>query len=68
VAGNLVQAARDVSATRAWLKPASATSLNGPIGPHRRWTWARGRLADVKTVREAFGGTVNDVVLAVISQ
>ena len=67
VARNVVQATRDISATRAWLKPGSATSLNGPIGPHRRWTWARGRLSDVKAVREAFGGTVNDVVLAVIT-
>jgi diacylglycerol O-acyltransferase / wax synthase len=47
--------------------PGSATSLNGPLGPHRRWAWARSRLADVKRIREAHGGTVNDVVLAVIT-
>jgi WS/DGAT/MGAT family acyltransferase len=41
--------------------------LNGPIGPHRVWDWARSRLADVKRVREAHGGTVNDVVLAAIT-
>jgi len=45
-----------------------APGLNGPIGPHRRWSWARGSLADVKEIREAFGGTVNDVVLAVITR
>src|SRR4029453_16859905 len=45
----------------------SQTSLNGPIGPHRRWVWARSQLADVKAVRAALGGTVNDVVLAVIT-
>jgi diacylglycerol O-acyltransferase len=43
------------------------TSLNGPIGPHRRWDWARSRLSDVKRIREAHGGTVNDVVLAAIT-
>jgi diacylglycerol O-acyltransferase len=41
--------------------------LNGPIGPHRRWSWARGSLAEVKEVRQRFGGTVNDVVLAAIT-
>jgi len=49
------------------LMPARGTALNGPIGPHRRWDWARSRLADVKVVRDAFGGTVNDVVLTVIT-
>ena len=43
------------------------SSLNGPLGPHRRWGWARGRLSDVQLVRRAFGGTVNDVVLAAIT-
>ena len=47
--------------------PGSATSLNGPLGPHRRWAWARSRLSDVKRIREAHGGTVNDVVLAAIT-
>jgi diacylglycerol O-acyltransferase len=45
-----------------------ASSLNGPIGPHRRWDWARTSLADVKRVRAQHGGTVNDVVLTVISR
>jgi WS/DGAT/MGAT family acyltransferase len=44
-----------------------ASSLNGPLGPHRRWDWARGRLSDVQLARRAFGGTVNDVVLAAIT-
>jgi diacylglycerol O-acyltransferase / wax synthase len=42
--------------------------LNGPIGPHRRWSWARSSLADVKQIRQALPGTVNDVVLAVITR
>ncbi len=47
--------------------PPPASSLNGSIGPHRRWAWARTQLSDVKQVRSAFGGTVNDVVLAAIA-
>ena len=43
------------------------SSLNGPLGPHRRWDWARGRLSDIQSVRRALGGTVNDVVLAAIT-
>ena len=49
------------------LRPPRASSLNGPIGPHRRWDWARSRLSDVKRIRNAFGGTVNDVVLTAIA-
>ena len=47
--------------------PSESSSLNGPLGPHRRWGWARGRLSDVQLVRQALGGTVNDVVLAAIT-
>jgi diacylglycerol O-acyltransferase / wax synthase len=45
----------------------SARSLNGPIGPHRRWVWVDTTLEAVKRVRRAHGGTVNDVVLAVVT-
>jgi len=41
--------------------------LNGPLGPHRRWGWARADLADVKAVKNAAGCTVNDVVLAAVA-
>jgi WS/DGAT/MGAT family acyltransferase len=50
------------------LRPAKATSLNGPIGPHRRWTVARATLEDVRAVRETLGGTINDVVLTAITR
>jgi diacylglycerol O-acyltransferase len=56
---------------RAWAgvaRPVPHSSLNGPIGPHRRWDWARTTLADVKTVRRSLGGTVNDVVLTVLTR
>src|SRR5215212_1083549 len=45
----------------------TARSLNGPIGPHRRWAWTDGKFEEFKAVRRAFGGTVNDVVLTAIS-
>ena len=47
--------------------PTPPSTLNGPIGPHRRWAWARSSLAEVKTIRAGLGGTVNDVVLAAIT-
>ena len=46
----------------------SSSSINGPLGPHRRWDWARGRLSDVQRIRRSIGGTVNDVVLAAITE
>jgi len=50
------------------VRPTVRSTLNGPIGPHRRWDWARTTLADVKIVRKGLGGTVNDVVLTVLTK
>jgi len=49
------------------LNPAPATPLNVPIGPHRRLALVRCELAELKQVKNAFGGTVNDVVLTVVA-
>ena len=49
------------------MTPGQPVSVEGTIGPHRRWAVGRCTLDDVKTIRTAFGGSVNDVVLAVIS-
>jgi diacylglycerol O-acyltransferase / wax synthase len=53
----------------AWagLNAAPDTPLNVEIGPHRRYRVVRNSLADFKVVKNAFGGTVNDVVLTVVS-
>ena len=51
----------------AGLNPAPETPLNVPIGPHRRFVGVAAALEDFKTVKNAFGGTVNDVVLAVVA-
>ena len=45
----------------------AARSLNGPIGPHRRWAWAETTLEELKRIRSGLGGTVNDVVLTAIT-
>jgi diacylglycerol O-acyltransferase len=47
--------------------PAPNVPLNQAIGPHRRFTWARSELATFKRIKDTFGGTVNDVVLAVVT-
>jgi diacylglycerol O-acyltransferase len=53
----------------AWklLNPPPKTPLNVPIGPHRRVLWLRFPLDDLKSVKNALGGTVNDVFLAVVA-
>ena len=51
----------------AGLNPAPETPLNVEIGPHRRVLWVRHELTDFKRVKYALGGTVNDVVLAVVA-
>jgi WS/DGAT/MGAT family acyltransferase len=63
----IAEVARAAVAASSSLRPVGASSLNGPIGPHRRWSWAAVRLSDVKIVRAALGGTVNDVVLTLIT-
>jgi WS/DGAT/MGAT family acyltransferase len=51
----------------AGLNPAPETPLNVEIGPHRRLVWVRHELSDFKRVKDALGGTVNDVVLTVVA-
>jgi WS/DGAT/MGAT family acyltransferase len=68
VAETLREAAVGVGAM-AWagLNPAPASPYNRSIGPHRRFTWVRANLADLKAIKDELGGTVNDVVLATIA-
>jgi diacylglycerol O-acyltransferase / wax synthase len=51
----------------AFADPAPDVPLNQPIGPHRRYIWARSDLSTFKQIKDTFGGTVNDVVLAVVT-
>jgi WS/DGAT/MGAT family acyltransferase len=48
-----------------WLTPATRTPLNPDLGPNRRFDWTGTSLADVKAIKNAMGGSVNDVVLAI---
>jgi WS/DGAT/MGAT family acyltransferase len=46
---------------------APPSPLNTRIGPHRRFAWVESDLGRFKAIKSALGGTVNDVVLAVVS-
>jgi diacylglycerol O-acyltransferase / wax synthase len=46
---------------------APSTPFNVEIGPHRRLAFVRTELDDLKRVKDAHGGTVNDVVLSVVT-
>lgn len=49
------------------MRNASNTPLNQAIGPYRRFDWLAMPLDDVRAVKNRLGGTVNDVVLAVVA-
>jgi diacylglycerol O-acyltransferase len=61
---SVAEVARAAIAAGPSMRPVGGSSL---IGPHRTWSWASARLTDVKEVRAALGGTVNDVVLTLIT-
>jgi WS/DGAT/MGAT family acyltransferase len=46
---------------------APPSALNRPIGPHRRFEMLDLPLAELRKVRRALGGSVNDVVLAMVA-
>ncbi len=66
---NLLRDAAEGLGELVWagLNPAPETPLNVEIGPHRRYAVVRQQLADYKEIKDALGGTVNDVVLTVVS-
>jgi WS/DGAT/MGAT family acyltransferase len=50
------------------LQPDSNTVLRGELGPDKRAAWSAGvPLEDVKIIRQALGGTVNDILLSVVA-
>jgi WS/DGAT/MGAT family acyltransferase len=70
--GDLLGRAREAIAgvaEVAWTTVNSApdTPLNLPITPHRRLAFVSAQLEDFKRVKDAFGATVNDVVLATVA-
>jgi WS/DGAT/MGAT family acyltransferase len=68
LAGRLGEALAGLGAmTWAGLNAAPPSPFNVKIGPHRRFTWVDAELAEFKAIKNALGGTVNDVVLAVVT-
>ncbi|MDP4015001.1 MAG: wax ester/triacylglycerol synthase family O-acyltransferase [Candidatus Nanopelagicales bacterium] len=56
-----------LSAAATVVRPPIASPLNVEIGEQRRYGTADTQLADYKRIRKAHGGTINDVVLAVVA-
>ncbi len=67
LAGYVGEVASGVFALSGLVRPTPLSSLNGPLGPHRRYAWASTSVEDIKAVRKELGGTFNDVVLACIT-
>jgi diacylglycerol O-acyltransferase / wax synthase len=63
--GELAEAVGEVAWTFA--DPAPDVPLNLEIGSHRRFVWVRSDLSQFKRIKDVLGGTVNDVVLAVVA-
>jgi WS/DGAT/MGAT family acyltransferase len=64
------QVARGLGATSKMIgagMSAPSSVFNVEIGPHRRFAMAQGDLADLKRVKDAHGGTVNDVILSIVA-
>jgi diacylglycerol O-acyltransferase / wax synthase len=55
------------SMAAAGLGGAPESPLNTRIGPHRRFAWVGSDLDRFKAVKNALGGTINDVVLTVVT-
>jgi len=67
-ADRILEYSRGLTASAQRLAVPSASSLNGPIGPDRRWAWASASLDEIRAIRGTQGGTVNDVLLAAITR
>lgn len=46
---------------------APSTPFNVEIGPHRRFAMTQADLAELKRAKDAHGGTVNDVILSIVT-
>ncbi|MEX2236470.1 MAG: wax ester/triacylglycerol synthase family O-acyltransferase [Dehalococcoidia bacterium] len=55
------------SAMPSMMRQAPRTPFNGRVSDQRTFAWAEFEFADVRFIRSVLGGTVNDVVLAVLS-
>ena len=57
------------SMTRFLAEPVVTAPWNAaPVGPKRRFLWRRYSFGDFRRIRSTLGGTINDVVLAVVTE
>jgi WS/DGAT/MGAT family acyltransferase len=64
----LIGKALDI-ASRFVRRPAITAPFNaGLVGPKRRIAWTKKSFADIREIRRHLGGTINDVVLAVVTE
>lgn len=50
-------------------KPVATAPFNaGIVGPHRRVAWMKQSFSEIREIRRALGGTINDVVLTLVSE
>ncbi len=66
--GQLGDVAAGIRSMAGLVRRTPPSTLNGPIGPHRRYEWASTSIDDIKAVRKGVGGTFNDVVLTAITR
>jgi diacylglycerol O-acyltransferase len=62
-----VGALRAIRAIDQLLRPAPASVLNAELSSLRRLAWAQRPLEDLRTIRHAYGTTINDVILAAVA-
>src|SRR5262249_52732720 len=56
-----------VSTLPSVLKPAPRLPFNAPLSTERQFGWAEFPFSEIRAIRAALGGTINDVVLTVIA-
>ena len=49
------------------LQPAPRTPFNAPLSTQRQFAWAEFSFTEIRAIRSALGGTINDVVLTVVA-
>lgn len=55
--------------TRFAMQPAITAPFNaGTVGPHRKVGWLKKPFSEIREIRRHLGGTINDVVLVVVSE
>jgi diacylglycerol O-acyltransferase len=51
-----------------WAKPVERLPFNRPCGPERKFCWSEIGFDEVQAIRARLGGTVNDVVLSIVTR